>query len=522
MAQTVELHGSTQPEPAQTAGGVAEPGGWRRIVLGVALAALSGLMAGLSFEDFHIWPLIWVAFVPALVAQHHVLPRRWSGLGLAISVGMMFQFYLGPGLSNADLAWYLYIYGFWIAVFVFAMSARSRSFHVRTGYRWFLVSAPLAWVGVDFVRTTLTEVFAGTWGIVAYTMYDRPAFLQPVSVFGVHGLNLLILLVNWAIAGYVIARLQNRSAQLLPVRISMKTATTWVAVTAALVLAWGVASVAMLSHGTKTVRIAAVQPGAWHTGMTDVIPDSVELQHDIDQTRAAAAQGAKLVVWREAGLSMDLRGPEGKVVADLAKENGVYIAAGWSKSIDGKHHNEVATFGPDGTFLGSYGKSHPGTFAGDYSDNRGGYLVYKAPFASFGSIICFDLDFTDSARNVAKRGAQVLAVSSSDVPGIAHKHYTHLVFRAIETRLGAVKADSTFDSAAIDPYGRIIKRHVSKDGSQFTLVADVPIGTGKSPYVSFGDWLGWIAVGSIFVFGGLSVTSRVRRRRTAAASTSEA
>jgi len=133
-----------------------------RLAAGVALAALSGVLAALSLEDYHVWPLVWVAFVPALVAHYHVLPRRWSGLGLGIAVGILYQAYLGPGLSDADLAWYLYVYGLWIALFVALASARSRGFQERTGYRWFVISGPLAWVAIDFARTTLTEVFGGT------------------------------------------------------------------------------------------------------------------------------------------------------------------------------------------------------------------------------------------------------------------------------------------------------------------------------------------------------------------------
>jgi apolipoprotein N-acyltransferase len=488
---------------------------WPRLLAGIGLSVLSGVLATLSFEDYNIWPLIWIAFVPALVAQHHVLPRRWSGLGLAIAVGIMFQGYLGPGLSNANLAWYLYIYGLWIGLFVALLTWRSRSFHERTAYRWFLVSAPLAWVGIDFVRTTLTEVFGGTWGMVAYAMYRHPAFLQPVSIFGIHGMNLLILLVNWAFAGLVIARLQSRSpADSLIARIPPRRALAWVGVVVALVLAWGAGSAAILHHPAPSLRVAAIQPGTWHVGMKRNIPPAEELQRDIAQTKTAAAQGARLIVWREAGLDFDPRGPRGTVIANLARSTGTYISAGWHATENGKRYNEVATFGPDGRLLGSYGKSHPGTFAGDYSDSRGHYIVYKAPFATFGSIICFDLDFTDSARHVARLGAQLLAVSSNDVQGIAEKHYTHLVFRAIETRLSAVKADSTFDSAAIDPYGRILARHVTKDGSQATLIADVPVGHyGETPYVRFGDWLGWVGVAALVGFGLVSVATRIRRRR---------
>lgn len=54
-----------------------------------------------------------------------------------------------------------------------------------------------------------------------------------------------------------------------------------------------------------------------------------------------------------------------------------------------------------------------------------------------------------------KHGAQLIAVLSFDWPTIADKHYTHLVFQAVENRLSAIKADIGFDSTIIDPYGRI-------------------------------------------------------------------
>jgi apolipoprotein N-acyltransferase len=224
--------------------------------------------------------------------------------------------------------------------------------------------------------------------------------------------------------------------------------------------------------------------------------------------------GAKLVVWREGGLGMDLR--RSKVNAPIrkvAKQQHVYIAAGWSGVYDGgKHLNEVATFSPQGTFLGTYGKSHPGTFAGDLSDRRSDYIVYKTPFGGLGSIICYDLDYLDSARAVAKRGANVLAVSSNDVPGITEKHYAHLVFRSVETHLPTVKADGQFDSAVIDPYGRILDRHLSKSGSRATLVDDIPTGSGDTLYVTYGDWLGKLCVLLLAMFLAIGVTSRFKRR----------
>ncbi|HEY6472808.1 MAG TPA: hypothetical protein VIY26_07950, partial [Acidimicrobiales bacterium] len=67
--------------------GPAEGTGWARFVLGLALAGLSALLATWAFPPYGIWPLIFVAWVPMLVAQHRVLPRRWSWMAVAIGIG---------------------------------------------------------------------------------------------------------------------------------------------------------------------------------------------------------------------------------------------------------------------------------------------------------------------------------------------------------------------------------------------------------------------------------------------------
>lgn len=481
--------------------------------LGVALSVLSGLLAVWSLEDFHVEVLVWIAFVPAIVAQHRVLPKRWSGLALGIAVGMLFQGYMGPGLSDADLPWYFYVFGLWIGLLVTAIAWRSRGFQERTSYRWFLISAPVAWVALEFLRSTQSETFAATWSNISYALYERPVVLQPISITGIFGLNLLILLVNYGVAGLVIAWIDRRNGTN---SMPMRTARNRAFAIAAALLVWTVGGALMMRTPPTSLRAAAIQPGAgtqdrsgeWHR-----LSDEEELATDIEQTRYAASEGADLAVWREGGLGMDLRDPKvNKPIRKLADELDIYIAAGWGGTYDGLRLNEVATFSPDGKFLGTYGKSHPGTFAGDFSDRRSEYIVYRTPFGGLGSIICYDLDFTDSAREVAKRGANVLAVSSNDVPGITEKHYAHLVFRSIETRLPTVKADGQFDSSVIDPYGRIIDRHLSKQGSRATLVDDIPVGSGDTLYVRFGDWLGWLCVaGLAFLLVGGGVT-RMRRR----------
>lgn len=55
-----------------------------------------------------------------------------------------------------------------------------------------------------------------------------------------------------------------------------------------------------------------------------------------------------------------------------------------------------------------------------------------------------------------------------------------------------VKADWSFDSAIIDPYGRIIERTLSPEGSQAILIANVPLGSGATVATRIGDLMGWL------------------------------
>lgn len=489
---------SDRPAPEAPA---ASPNG--NLVGGVALSLLTVALVALAFPPFGVWPLIWVAFVPMVVAQHQVMPARFSGVALGIGIGGMFAVHLSPGLADGNVSFVVQLWPLFVGALIAALGWRSRAFHARTGYRFFWLSAPIAWVALDFLRSSGTEVLAATFGFPAYAMYDHPLLLQPISVVSIHGLELLIFLVNWAVAGLFLRAVPRKRALLSG------------AIIASLAAAWLGASVLLMDRAPTTVRVAAVQTGIergwghWED----------RYQRDVQQTRDAAAQGAQLVVWNEVGLHLDATTERRDQLQALARETHVYLAVGFGyDDAQGRHHNEVLLMAPDGTILGRYGKNHPGTFAGDYSDTGGTFPVYQSELGPLATIICYDLDFTDTARRMAGGGARLVATPSADVPALGRVHYTHLVFRAIENRLSMVKADNEFDSAIIDPWGRILSRSIAPGGGgQATLVAGVPLGSGDSPWVRWGDWLGWLTVVAMLVLAGLSMRARWTARRTAAA-----
>jgi apolipoprotein N-acyltransferase len=235
--------------------------------------------------------------------------------------------------------------------------------------------------------------------------------------------------------------------------------------------------------------------------------DDVELARNIAQTRRAAAAGARLIVWREMTLSVD---PTGKVrpqLAALARETRAYLVIGSGVMREGRLRNEAVIVRPDGSFSQPYSKQHPAMMFGPDSTATPGhaFAVHDTPIGRLATIICFDLDFTDTSRGMAQRGAQLVAVPSLDPPRDARTHYPLLVFRAIEDRLAMVKAEAEHASVVVDPYGRILAGAVSRRGKQATVIADVPLGSGASPFVTFGDACAWLLVVAL---GGLYVASR--------------
>ncbi len=475
-----------------------------RIILGLALAMLSAGLVVLAFPPFNLWFLVWFSFVPFLLAQHRILPPKLSAVASAVFNGLWLWGYLGPVFGGSGLFMeYLPIFG---AVLALLTDGTLRRFHAQTGYRWFVWQGIAAWMGFEMIRLFIP--FAGTWGFIAYTLHTQPWLIQPASIFGIFGVSALIVLVNYALGLAAIKFFDARwtlDAD-APV-VASPLARRWLVVAGATLVVWVALSLALFpAPSGPTVRVATIQPETSLITLANQGEDArlAELHaRMVEQTREAAAQGAEFIVWPEAAFLYDPQEQDPLGLTELARETGAYLVIGYIVVTDEGLRNEATVISPEGEFLGVFGKDHPVTFAGETSITRGTYPVYETPLGVLGTIICYDLDFTDTARNLARQGAQLIAVPSNDWPGIADKHYTHVVFRAIENRIAMVKSDSGYDSAIIDPYGRVIALAVFPEGGEATLVADVPLGSGDSIAVRLGDWVGWLSLAGMvfFIFG---------------------
>lgn len=472
---------------------------WQRLILGVLLSLLSGVLLTLSFAPHNLWPLVWVSLVPMIVAQFRVMPRRWTSLAPALTIGGWLGTYLGPIFAGSGT------YMIWLPLVIGAINLLAekgtRGFHDRSGYRWFVLYGVVNWVGIELVRSLIPLM--GTWAFIAYTLYDLPWLIQPVSIFGIFGMSVVILSLNFAIGKAVLAAFDQRwrwdSDQVI---IERQPARRWLIGSAALLLGWAALSLLLLRPASgPAMRVAAVHvpgrnaQGGYEQNRAAIIADLEAL------TRQAAAAGAQLVVWPEGALNFDPQSENADWLPALAHETGTTMVAGYlAQGGEDWWRNELVVVSPGEGYLGIYGKDHPVVFGGERNTSLGTYPVYDLAAAKLGTIICYDLDFTDTARKITRNGAQIIAVPSLDWPAIAGRHYVHLVFRAVENRVAMVKADGGYDSAVIDAYGRIVDLLITPQGASGVLIADVPPGSASAPAVLLGDWIGWLSLSGMLLF----------------------
>ena len=516
------MSASTEFDGLPPSESVVHPGP-HRLGLGLGLGVLSAALLILSFPQYGgLFPLVLIAFVPMFVAQYRLMPRRWTGVPTGITA---LGYWGALWLTSKDL-----LLQYWPVLFVGAVlfavgygliASLDVGFSERTGYRWFVLQLPLWWVALDlFVEDNL---LFGSNGWLAYRLAYVPDLIQAVSVVSTPVLTFLILLVNTAVALWVLRWWDIRrpgqhvdgdiqptsSARRSPV--PSRTAVVGSVVVMCLCLVW-IASSLLIARQVEgslaiapQVRVAAIQPTFRLQAKAIYLPSEEpptaeqELARSAEQevqlerlTREAAAADAALVVWPEAVLNYDPSEARGQWISALAAELRITLVAGyladWPKP---ESPNMAAVWGPDGRLQGTTYKAHPVVAALEAFQTPKTNPTFVTPFGELGVIICFDHDFpNDSPRLSVRNGAQILAIPSSDWGSIAQLRWQSLVFRAVENRVPLVKAETGYDSAIVAADGRPLELvgFTETQGREAVLVQDVQLGPRGAPFTSIGGW----------------------------------
>lgn len=473
-----------------------------RFGLGVFLSALSGAMLLLAFPPYGLWPLAWFAMVPALLAQYRLLPAKWTSLATAIYSAV----WLGPFLARlfgAGMGPFFQYLGIWIALLNLAIS-KERRFHELTHYRWFIPAGMLSWVGFEMIRATFIPVIA-TSAFIGYTQATQPWLIQPVSIFSVYGLNLVIILCNYALAQGAMLWLDRKWRPEDAVAVEAQPTRRWLAGTGLTLAAWvGVSLVILntLPADMPKVRVASIRPGFPLPAHIDTVNTSqVRFDTFAGQAREAAAQGAQIIFTPEMMFNFDPQVEFTEQFRALAHETGAYIFITYSVAIEGQEwRNEAVLLSPQGEFSQVYGKYHTWLIGEPDTPSAGSFPVFDTPLGRLATLICHDGNYTDVARKLAANGAQIIAAPYREFAGFGEQAWNNVLFRAVENRTAAVLSGVATVSAIINPDGSIVALDTDIEGSRLTLVGDVTLGAGKAPYTRLGDLLGWASLAGFIGF----------------------
>lgn len=450
------------------------------------LSLSSGILMGLAQPAlFDAGWLAWFGLVPVLIALAG-WPARFH-LWIALPCGMIWS--LGAHI------WYPAMFG-WIGgmllivavgLFYAALLQAGIAVAGRLPSPLHIVGLPLAWAALEFLRTIVPV--AGDWWfeLLAKTQWRFPPALQIVTLTGFPGLSFMIMLANTALAAILIAAVQKRVA--------------WPAViglgSVALALGWGWWVMAP-SHA-NLVRVGVIADQANQLGPAQA---SI-LERDLALTRMLAAQRPQLVVWPENELEHVADPALRASIGQLAQELNAFVVADMVWPAPNGRYDAAVLFGPDGTEVGRQAKIYvtgeeraQGFVAGQRR-----FPVFATPFGNLGLGVCYDRHTPDITRQLARAGAQIVAMPADDDfaanPWFPRAHAADTVLRAVEHRVAFAVGNTSGLALVVDPYGRIMAE--SGINQTAALVGETFVVAERTLYTLLGDWFGWLMIGSVAV-----------------------
>jgi apolipoprotein N-acyltransferase len=136
--------------------------------------------------------------------------------------------------------------------------------------------------------------------------------------------------------------------------------------------------------------------------------------------------------------------------------------------------------------------------------------VYSVGIGRFGVLICYESAFEDFPRKYRAQGADFLVNVTNDAwfgrTNAPSQHASHLVLRAIETRMGVARAANSGISGFLDPLGRMYA--TTKLDEEAVVVDRLLTSDVITLYVRLGDWVGLLVV--LATLGGIAFLSKRR------------
>lgn len=436
----------------------------------VPRAMLSGALGALLFYPFDCWLLAPVVLVPLLLALRRTTTVRAAGYLALLSgwtMAMLSLHWLWSIFSSGAIGVCVIVALPWL---LFGLAYRFLS--DRLSPTLLLLATPVLYTAVEWVRCE-GWYFRFSWLQLGTTFVASQASQSTYPLLGIYGMTFLIVLVNAAVVGAIVQR--NTRSRL----VGLASAAALIALLAlSFVVAWNV----------ELRRLAEDQSGDAVTVLM-VQSETEDLDWLLARTREYARSRPQLIVWPELAINDYVESDPATMarLAALTREMAATLVLGCKSVVpegtkcdrlrqramlqaEGDlYYNSALVIGPDGVIVGRYHKRHPIQFFADGVPGPG-YPVFPTPVADLGVAICYDLDFADTALNLARNGAEILVVPTYDArnwgPVQQMQHARLALARAAEVGRWLVRPTSSGVSQIITPGGEQVRFLPSGDAAQ--------------------------------------------------------
>ena len=444
-----------------------------------AAAGASALLLILSFPDFDISYLAWIALVPLIVVVAR-RPSPASAFLLGWATGSVFFYascyWLTYSMINygglpAVIAYSLLIPGALVIGIFPGLFTLLLALAIKSWGHMAVLLAPVFWTALEWARLGVTGQL---WNAVGYSQAYHPALIQAATWGGVYAVSFLILAINAALALFIVGK--SRWTVVAPVSV----------VILVVLLLWVSPRFRTVTEAPETsaVNVIALQPN---------VP--MKLDKSADEMKELLARHwsmstsaletlpddklPRLVIWPESPMNFTYARDRGfqEQLATFAREHHVSLILNSLEPAPNGFYNSALLINEEGRMISQYDKIRlmpfgeyvplpqwlPGAslITGIVGEFTPGEKYTLMPFGQqrAGVFICIESAYPWIPRTLTKEGADVLINISNDgylgPTAVMRQHLANAIFRAVENGRTVVRVTNSGLTVLIHPTGEM-------------------------------------------------------------------
>jgi apolipoprotein N-acyltransferase len=498
-------------------------------------AAATAILLILSFPNFELSFLAWVALAPLMVViTRRPTPARAFLLGWFAGTVFFYGscYWLTYSMIHygglpAVVAYLLLlpgalVVGVFPGVFAFLLALA-----IKRWGRIAVLLAPVFWPATEWARLIVTGQL---WNALGYSQAFHPTLVQSATWGGVYAVSFLLLVVNSSVALLVLTR-DTRSVGIATAGLVF-----------VLVMIWLWPRLYTTYEDSPLIKprvtVIALQPNV----PMNLVKSNEEMKQLLDRHWSMTTNALKslpndnsprFVIWPES--PMNFTYAEDKTfrdqLADFTRTNHTSLLFNsLEPTTAGGFYNSALLINEDGRLIAQYDKIRlmpfgeyvplpqwlPGAslISGIVGDFTPGDKYTMMPFGEgrAGTFICIESAYPFIARRLTSEGADVLINISNDgylgPTAVMRQHLANVVFRAVENARPVLRVTNTGISAEIDERG-VVHDQTQSFQPDLRVWQVSPSAGVKTFYTRYGDLFVYLCVGvTVLVFFAILFSSR--------------